>query len=328
MSKESVNFDNANLVDIDIGLKEQVDVFSEELTNKIPEKTTENKYIPNPIFEDMEESETEQKSKAEEEAEFYETLSDFEKEKWNEGWRTGKFFGGKNKDGSPRQSLTAEEWDERSKKIAPIANERARAATRENAELKKTIQQILEYNKQREEREFNNISQSLDKEEEDAILMGDIDKVREIRAKRIKISESKFNFEQPKPQDYLSEEDRAILNNWASTNNWFYNDQAMQNYAIGLYDDLKDPNLSFTDKLLQIEDEVRSRFADKLGSTRKSIPVNSGMRGASGAKPKTMAFADLPAQAREACEKQIKLYKYSGAQAEKMRANYLSAYKK
>ncbi len=327
MSKESVNFDNANLVDIDIGLKEQVDVFNEELTNKIPEKTTENKYIPNPIFEDMEESETEQKSKEEEEAEFYETLSDFEKEKWNEGWRTGKFFRGKNKDGSPRQSLTAEEWDERSKKIAPIANERARTVARENAELKKTVQQLLEYNKQKEEREFNNISQSLDKEEEDAILMGDIDKVKEIRAKRIKIAESKFDFEVKPEVQAVKEEDQAVFNNWVSTNNWYYKDQAMRRYAEGLYDDLKDPNLSLTDKLLQIEDEVRSRFADKLGSTRKSIAVNSGMRGASGVKPKTIAFADLPAQAREACEKQIKLYKYSGAQAEKMRANYLSAYK-
>ena len=327
MSKENVNFDKANLVDIDIGFKDQVDVFSEELTDRIPETTTEKKSIPNPAFEDMEESETQYKTKEEDEAEFYETLSDIEKEAWDANWRTGKFFKGKNRDGSARAEISAEEYLERSKRIAPIANERARTAARENAELKKQLQQLVEYNKKKEEREFNNISQSLDKEEEEAILMGDIDKVREIRARKVKIAESKFDFE-TKPEAYApKEEDQATFNNWVSTNNWYYNDQAMRRYAEGLYDDLKDPNLSLTDKLLQIEDEVRNRFADKLGSTRKSISVNSGMRGASGAKPKTMAFADLPAQAREACEKQIKLYKYSGAQAEKMRANYLSAYK-
>ena len=327
MSKENVNFDKANIADIDIGLTEQVDIFNEELANKIPETTTEKKSIPNPAFEDMEEEETEHQSKEQKEAEFYETLDEFQKEQWDLGWRTGKFDGGKNRDGSTRKSLTAEEWAERSNRIAPIANERARTAARENAELKKQVQQLLEYNKKKEEREFDNISLSLDREEEDAILMGDIDKVREIRAKKVKIVESKFDFE-TKPEVYApKEEDQATFNNWVSTNNWYYKDQAMRRYAEGLYDDLKDPNLSLKDKLLQIEDDVRDRFADKLGSTRKSIPVNSGMRGASGAKPKTTAFADLPAQAREACEKQIKLYKYSGAQAEKMRANYLSAYK-
>lgn len=334
----------AKEIDIDIGVGEPpVDIFEAAVVQKEEPK---KQITSNPMLEEIEEEEGGEeyaKSLKGEEADFYESLTDVEKEAWDQNWRKGKFFKGKNRDGTPREEISAEQFLERSKKLAPIAIERARKVREEkaeiekrNVELEKQLKQLIEYNKKKEEREVSRSVELLDREEEEAILEGDLEKVKSIRKRKESVASSRFNFDdnQPSPAPAVKQpsvQDQAIFNDWLAVNDWYGNDNAVKGYADGLYEQIKasNPAAPLQEILKEVEQDVRQNLSLRLGlaDDRKPITVGSGSRGTSAGRAVTISYNDLPAQTRATCEKFIKLYKYSGEQANKMRANYVKEYK-
>jgi hypothetical protein len=174
--------DRSEEIDLDIGV---------QIEDEAPEEAPEKEIVPNPIFEQMEEEEAPRFDPKAEERVFYQSLSETEKEAWDRGWRTGKFFKGKYKDGTPKPHKSAEDFLAMQEKETPILNERNRKLAKEKsvlenevAEMRKQMQVMLNVQKIAQEREFTKSYSSLDEAEENAILEGDVAKVRAIRQQR------------------------------------------------------------------------------------------------------------------------------------------------
>lgn len=344
--------DNSTEIDIDLGLSTpRID------PSNIPEQfKLKAKVVPNPMIEEIEEeleaeedfepAEEEPKKSAfqirkEEEREFYETLTDEEeKEAWNEGWRKGKLFKGLNKDGTPRPEISAKEFLARRKEIAPINNERTRTLAREKAEtdkrnaaLEKQVQELIAYNKTREEREVKHSQSQLEKMEEEAILEGDVERVKALRRQMADVEKTKFTFSeptQPQQQPRISQDEVDLFKDWQAVNTWFVKDVKLQSYADKMFDELtaENPRLSTGQKLEMISEEVEQRFSDKINLThqRKPISVASGVRGMRPAQAKTISYNEVPVEARAMCEGFIKRDKMNPDQAKKLRAEYVKEY--
>lgn len=298
----------------------------------------------NPIFEDMEESESENLEVEQpvqqnqfvdrntEEKAFYASLSDTEKDAWDRGWRTGKFFKGKFKDGTPKPHKTAEEFLSIQEKETPILNERNRklasektALEREMSELRKQMDVMLSVQKIAYEEKTQNKFQSLEEAEEAAILEGDVPKVRAIQKQRLELEKNKISFEEPqqRKQPQFQPEEVKVFQEWSSENTWFYQDSMLKNYAETYFDNL--PNhISLDEKLEMVSQEVKTRFSDKLG-TSKAPRVESGVRGVQSTR-KQHSYNDLPAEIKKSCEFFAKKWNFDKDKIAKMQQTAIKEY--
>lgn len=317
--------DRSEEIDIDIGIP------AEE-----QETQQEKKKIPtNPIFEDMEEEESEQPvfdPKAEEKA-FYETLTDVEKEAWARGWRKGKYFKGRYKDGTPRPHKSAEEFLAVQEKETPVLNERNRKLTaektaleKEMAELRKQMSVLMNVQKIAYEEKTQSRVQSLDEAEEAAILEGDVAKVRAIQKQRLELEKNKVSFEEPEveqPVRQINRDDKAIIDNWSADNVWFHQDKVMQAAATAYFGTLSEA-LPLEERLELVSEEIQTRFGDKLG-IRKAPKVESGLRGVQSTK-KQYTYNDLPAEVRKNCDYMAKRHGFTKEQVAKMQQEAIKEY--
>lgn len=313
-------------IDIDIGVPaEEQETKQEEI--KIP---------TNPIFEDMEEEESEKEQffdpKAEEKA-FYQSLSDREKEAWDRGWRTGKFFKGRFKDGTPKPHKSAEEFLAIQEKETPILNERNRKLTaektaleKEMAELRKQMSVLMNVQKIAYEEKTQSRVQSLDEAEEAAILEGDVAKVRAIQKQRQEFEKNKVSFEEPEieePKTGLSRDDKELMDGWVADNTWFHQDKVMQAVATAYFGELSE-RIPLQERLEMVSEEIQTRFGDKLG-TRKAPKVESGVRGVQSFK-KQYTYNDLPAEVRKNCDYMAKRHGFTKEQVAKMQQEAIKEY--
>jgi len=327
--------DRSEEIDIDIGLN------SQELEPKIEQ----NKNLSsNPILKEMEEEEIEkdnnlfEKSTKSEERAFYETLSDIEKDAWDRGWRTGKFFKGRYKDGTLKPHKTAQEFLEVQEKETPVLNERNRKLTTENRALEKRLEDMQKQmdvilNVQKFAYEDNNQKrfQSLDEAEENAILEGDVAKVRAIQKQRNELEKNKISFTENKideniqeePKSQIQPEDKKIFDNWTADNTWFHQDKIMQATATAYFGTLSE-RISLEERLEMVSEEIESRFSDKLNRT-KAPSVESGKRGINVGK-KQYTYNDLPLEVRQTCQYFAKKHNFTSAQIKDMQQNAINDY--
>ena len=315
--------DRSEEIDIDIGIP------AEEIQQE------EVKILANPIFEDMEEEESEEPvfdPKAEEKA-FYETLTDVEKDAWARGWRKGKYFKGKYKDGTPRPHKSAEEFLAVQEKETPVLNERNRKLTaektaleREMAELRKQMNVILNVQKVAYEEKTQSRAQSLEEAEEAAILEGDVAKVRAIQKQRSELEKNRVSFEEPEvaqPVKQINRNDKVVIDNWSADNTWFHQDKVMQAAATAYFGTLSE-SLPLEERLELVSDEIEARFGDKLG-TRKAPKVESGVRGVQSTK-KQYSYNDLPSDVRKNCDFMAKRHGFTKEQVAKMHQEAIKEY--
>ena len=299
---------------------------------------------PNPILEDMEESESENFEVEQpiqqnqffdrntEEKAFYASLSDIEKDAWDRGWRTGKFFKGKFKDGTPKPHKTAEEFLSIQERETPILNERNRklasektALEKEMAELRKQMDVMLNVQKIAYEEKTQNKFQSLEEAEESAILEGDVAKVRAIQKQRLELEKNKISFEEPEieqPKNQISRDEKVIIDSWTADNTWFYQDKVLQASATAYFGTLSE-KIPLEERLELVSDEIKSRFGDKLGIT-KAPKVESGARGMSSRKQYT--YGDLPKATKDGCEQLAKKFNFNETQIKQMKDNAVKTY--
>jgi hypothetical protein len=322
--------DRSEEIDIDIGLNSQ----------ELEPKVEENKNLSsNPILKEMEEEEIEkdnnlfEKSAKSEERAFYENLSDTEKDAWDRGWRTGKFFKGRYKDGTLKPHKTAQEFLEVQEKETPVLNERNRklasektALEREMSELRKQMDVILNVQKFSYEENNQKRFQSLDEAEENAILEGDVAKVRDIQKKRAELEKNKVSFEEPEveqPKNQISRNEKVLFDNWTADNTWFHQDKIMQATATAYFGTLSE-RISLEERLEMVSEEIQSRFSDKLNRT-KAPSVESGQRGINVGK-KQYTYNDLPLDVRQTCQYFAKKHNFTSAQIKDMQQNAINDY--
>jgi hypothetical protein len=327
--------DRSEEIDIDIGLNSQ----------ELEPKVEENKNLSsNPILKEMEEEEIEkdnnlfEKSTKSEERAFYENLSDTEKEAWDRGWRTGKFFKGRYKDGTLKPHKTAQEFLEVQEKETPVLNERNRklasektALEREMSELRKQMDVILNVQKFAYEENNQKRFQSLDEAEENAILEGDVAKVKAIQKQRNELEKNKISFAENKideniqeePKSQIQPEDKKIFDNWTADNTWFHQDKVMQVMAATYFGELSE-RIPLQERLEMVTEEVEKRFSDKLNRT-KAPSVESGQRGINVGK-KQYTYNDLPLDVRQTCQYFAKKHNFTATQIKDMQQNAINDY--
>ena len=307
------------------------------------------KEIPaNPIFEDMEESEIEIESeeqveteaepdfnvkfRSDREKDYYSTLNEEEKEAWSGGWR-GKMFKGLNKDGTPKPYKTAQEFLAFQKEHTPVLNERNRklasektALEKQMAEMQKQMNVMLSVQKLAYEEKTQNKFQSLEEAEEQAILEGDIAKVRAIQKQRFEFEKNKISFEEPKieqPRNQISRDEKVLFDNWTADNTWFNENMVLQASATAYFGTLSD-RIPLEERLELVSDEIRSRFSDKLGIS-KAPRVESGVRGMQSTR-KQNSYSDLPEQIRKNNEFFAKRHNFNKEQIAKMQQTSIKEY--
>jgi hypothetical protein len=306
------------------------------------------KEIPaNPIFEDMEESEIEIESeeqveteaepdfnvkfRSDREKDYYSTLNEEEKEAWSGGWR-GKMFKGLNKDGTPKPYKTAQEFLAFQKEHTPVLNERNRklafektALEKQMAEMQKQMNVMLSVQKLAYEEKTQNKFESLEEAEEQAILEGDLAKVRAIQKQRFEFEKNKISFEEPeqKKQPQFQPEEIKVFEEWSSENAWYYQDDMLKNYAGTYFDSLSD-RIPISERLETVSQEVKNRFSDKLGIS-KAPKVESGVRGIQSAR-KQNSYSELPEQIRKNNEFFAKRHNFNKGQIAKMQQTSIIEY--
>jgi hypothetical protein len=301
--------------------------------------------VSDPIFQEMEESESENLEieqpvqqnqfvdRNTEEKAFYASLSDTEKDAWDRGWRTGKFFKGKFKDGTPKPHKSAEEFLAIQERETPILNERNRKLTsektaleKEMSELRKQMDVMLNVQKIAYEEKTQNKFQSLEEAEEAAILEGDVAKVRAIQKQRLELEKNKISFEEPEieqPKTALSRDDKELMDNWVADNTWFHQDKVMQASAAAYFGTLSE-RIPLEERLELVSNEIRNRFSDKLGVS-KAPRVESGVRGMQNAR-KQHSYNDLPAEIKKSCEFFAKRYNFDKDKIAKMQQTAIKEY--
>ena len=309
--------DRSEEIDIDIGLNSQ----------EIEPKVEQDKNLSsNPILKEMEEEEIEkeniifEKSTKSDERAFYETLTDTEKEAWDRGWRTGKFFKGRYKDGTPKPHKSAQEFLEIQEKETPVLNERNRKLASEKTALEKEMSELRKQ-----------MGVILDEAEENAILEGDVAKVRAIQKQRNELEKNKISFTENKidqeiqeePKQQIQPEDKKIFDNWAPDNTWFYENAPMRGYAETYFATLSE-RIPLRERLEMVSEEIESRFSDKLNKT-KAPSVESGQRGINVGK-KQYTYNDLPEDVRKTCQYFAKKHNFTSAQIKDMQQTAINDY--
>jgi hypothetical protein len=176
------------------------------------------------------------------------------------------------------------------------------------------------------EEKTQNKFQSLEEAEEQAILEGDVAKVRAIHKQRLELEKNKISFEEPEveqPRNQISRDDKSVIDNWTADNTWFHEDKVMQASATAYFGTLSE-RIPLEERLELVSDEIKSRFSDKLGFS-KAPRVELGVRGVQNTR-KQNSYNDLPAEIRKSCEFFAKRYNFDKDKIAKMQQTAIKEY--
>lgn len=244
--------------------------------------------------EQLEQQEQEQQEQAQ--------PSDTEKRAARMGWRPKEEF-----KGDPGRWIDAEAFVARTEQELPIALGTIKNLERRLADTEETIKQFARYAKSTEERAYNRALKDLQKQQREAVEVGDT---------------AKFDAAQKEIDEVLQAKDRQItpptqppernwdFEAWAGRNPWYGTDPDKTRIAdevsravVAAYPELVGKRWIFE----KYDEALRLRFGDN--PRRQEPPAvapaagggNSG--GATGGKH---SYAALPAEAKAACDKFVK----------------------
>lgn len=288
-----------------------VEQIAQEQINETPEVNVDNIKAGKIKFAELSPAERGKVSR-----ELYETLSDEEKEDWNLGHRPKEVFLGVNKDGTPKEWVSREEFRRRINDNAPIKNERIRELTKNKDEgrqreldLQSQVKKLIELNKAKFERDLMTEEMRIKEEENIARENNDIDHYDKIINRKNLLEREKLtlkSFEEP-PKLPIAPDPVSGLKpeaaEWVARNQEIVNDPMMLQYAK-----IKDqemaflyPDRSLKERLQLVEEEVKSKYSDRFPDAKISTrTVESGRNNvAFASKPKTKTFSDLPELERQ-----------------------------
>lgn len=206
--------------------------------------------------------------------------------------------------GDPDRWRPADEFVRRGENELPIMRERLRHQDKQLLDLKKTIKDFAEYHSKVEQKAYERAYTELKQRQVEAVSAGDaqafvkIDK--EIEELRAEASQG--------PKVQLPEEtaeENPVYKEWHSRNKWFQQDPDLTAYAnsMALYFQKKD--LPYEEFLEAVEKKVKAEFPAKFENPRRNSAPSVE---AATAAPKKggKSYADLPADAKKACDDFVK----------------------
>ncbi len=181
-----------------------------------------------------------------------------------------------------------------------VLMERNEALTEQVERLSAQIKQVVEFTKEQKQKAVDAAIAKLTAQKEEAIADSDPERVKQLDV--MIENEKKVAKNQNDP----------ILEAWIANNPWYLNDEKLAIKADRIAFELKNTGrFSATDKdyeklLKLVEEEVKSTFPDKFKNPKKDNPpeVESGHN--SGQRPSKKSYADLPQDAKRACDAFVK----------------------
>lgn len=201
--------------------------------------------------------------------------------------------------GDPSKWRPADEFVERGKNLLPILQATSKRQAREIDELKQSVKQFAEFSSRAEARGREQAMAALKAQRAEAIAAGDgatFDKadeaLEELKSQAAASRQAKAPEVSP---DYAA---------WERNNAWVKTDSTMLAYAEahGEYLQRTRKDLTYPELLEQVSIAVKKEFPEKFENPRRAAApaVESG---APAARKGGKTFADMPAEARAACER-------------------------
>jgi len=201
--------------------------------------------------------------------------------------------------GDPDKWRGADEFVERGRNMLPIVRATVKKQEREIAELKQSMKEFGEFHTKTEQRAYAQAMADLKQQRADAIAAGDgvaFDKIDGA------IDDLKKDIE-TKAKPAKTDDSDPVFDDWKTKNKWL-DDPKMEAFGNAAANYLRSTGEKSTgaDFLELVTKEVKAKFPDKFENPRRtSAPSVEG--GAPAARSGGKSFADMPAEARAACER-------------------------
>jgi hypothetical protein len=206
--------------------------------------------------------------------------------------------------GDPAKWRPADEFVERGENMLPLVRAQVRRQEHQIAELNKTVKEFADYASKSEARALEKALLQLRQERADAIAKADgvaFDKVdAEIRDLQKK-ADAKIA-----PKNQIDGEQEAVFNEWLGRNSWA-NDPKLQAYGSAIADELRASGE--TAQGIALLDMVTKRIKKdfpRLSENPRRDTASAVEGGAGPRKTGGKSYADMPADARAACDRMAK----------------------
>lgn len=227
--------------------------------------------------------------------------------------------------GDPAKWRPADEFVERGKNMLPIVQATVKRQERELSELRTTVQDFAAHMSKTEQRAYDRALADLKAQRAAAIAAGDgetFEKVdeaitdlnKEVQAKAVKAAPAKA-------------EDDPVYAEWEGRNTWL-KDPKMSAFGTAAANYLRSTGETAqgAEFLELVTKEVKTKFPDKFTNPRREVaPAVEGA--APAARKGGKSYADMPADARAACDRMAKNGYGSDAKAMgEFKASYVKQY--
>lgn len=228
--------------------------------------------------------------------------------------------------GDPAKWRPADEFVERGKNMLPIVQATVKRQEKQIEELTRTVKDFTEHMTKTEQRAYDRALATLKEQRKEAIAAGDgetFDKVDDQIAELKKDAEAKAAKAAPKD----APADDPVYAEWETRNKLWLEDPKMAAYGETAAAFLRKTGETAqgAEFLELVTKEVREKFPDKFENPRRAAaPAVEGA--APGARRGGKAYADMPAEARAACDRMAKNGFTDAKQAADFKANYVKQY--
>jgi len=241
------------------------------------------------------------------------------KKAWMEGWRPQELDKGKNRDGSDRKWLTAEEFLNKSRTNPAIANERIRELSKRIEKAEKDAKMAYDRIEAAEEKGYSKALEEIAKKQREAVEVGDVEVFDNLRKQEADIIANKYK---PEPivedvldnepvnnQKQLSSKDVKTLRDWEANNQWMSTDAKIANYAINYEKELlqNSPYMSLEERLVEVEKEVKETFTKKFSTQSSGQIFGSSESGGYGASKSVKGYSDLSKHTQSNCDQVMEM---------------------
>jgi hypothetical protein len=203
--------------------------------------------------------------------------------------------------GDPDKWRPADEFVERGENMLPLLRSQVKRQERQISELTATVKDFTEHLSKTEKRAYDKALADLKEARAAAIKAGDGETFDKVDEAIVELRDKIKTQEAPKQQDgAIPEKD---FNEWLSRNRWA-EEEEMQDIGVGIRKTLhkQHPDATPLELLDLVTKEVKRRFPEKFENPRRNTAA--AVEGA--APPRKSGgktYADLPAEARAACDR-------------------------
>lgn len=212
--------------------------------------------------------------------------------------------------GDQKRWVTAEEFIRRGENELPILRERLRKQDETIAEMQAMFKEFKSYHEKTAQRAYEKAARDLASREREAVESADVDAFDAIQKEKQELQEE---FRRPSeearqaPVERPEQPEHPYYKEWLRKNEWYGKDQEAHEYAnhVATFLAKTRPDLvGKADFMEAVTKEVKVRFPKKFENVNRNSPP-AVETGGVGNRSKKKSYADLPANAKAACDKYV-----------------------